>query len=370
MTIRPRFRPLFGRKSRPRHTRSLTRPLLEALEGRLAPAVLLSYGGPGTVLGLLEQAIAATPAVSIAEPAPGQLEIDLGASTFAPASTAAAPGLTYEVNGSPATSHSADIDIGQANNITTLQATLPGDTLTLGVIADASGGLGNVAASAGVITVTGLDTSHASAGNGNVDLTAAGALTVDRQALLDTGTGTISLAADVNADGTGNSNSGVLFIASGATVVSDNPGSSAITLRGAAINIDTSANPAIVGAPGDVLSTSPTATLTGLNRPTALAFDASGNLFVANNDGTTVSEFAPGSTIPTAILTGLDFPLRPGLRRPRRPLRGQRARHHGERVCAGQHHPHRHPHRAGWAQRHGLRRPRQPLRGQRVRHHG
>ena len=59
-------------------------------------------------------------------------------------------------------------------------------------------------------------------------------------------------------------------------------------------------------APG---STTPTATLTGLNNPNALAFDASGNLYVANDgNGTTVSEFAPGSTTPTATLTGLSDP--------------------------------------------------------------
>ena len=56
-------------------------------------------------------------------------------------------------------------------------------------------------------------------------------------------------------------------------------------------------------APG---STTPTATLTGLNDPDALAFDSSGNLYVANYGGNgTVSEFAPGSTTPTATLTGL-----------------------------------------------------------------
>ena len=313
MTTRSWLRPLFGRKSRPRPIRWRTRPLVEALEGRLAPAVLLSYGGTGTVLGLLEQASGATPAVSISEPAPGQLEIYLGANTFDPTSTAAAPGLTYEIAGSPGTSHFADIDIGQANNITTLQATLPGDTLTLGVIADASGGLGNVAASAGVITVTGLDTSHASTSNGNVDLRAAGPLTVVRQAVLDTGTGTISLAADVNADGTGNSNSAALFIARGATVLSDNAGKSAITLRGAAIDIDTGADPGVVGAPRDTSPTTPTATLTGLNTPAALAFDARGNLFVANmgrfnHPFTSISEFAPGSTTPTATLTDIFGP--------------------------------------------------------------
>ena len=45
-------------------------------------------------------------------------------------------------------------------------------------------------------------------------------------------------------------------------------------------------------------------TLTGLNGPTGLAFDASGNLYVANfghqlDPGTTVSVFSPGSATPT-----------------------------------------------------------------------
>ena len=59
--------------------------------------------------------------------------------------------------------------------------------------------------------------------------------------------------------------------------------------------------------------------------PAALAFDSSGNLYVANfwNDHGTVSEFAPGATTPTATLTGLNDPDRPGLRRQRQPLRGQ-----------------------------------------------
>jgi hypothetical protein len=87
--------------------------------------------------------------------------------------------------------------------------------------------------------VTGLDTAHAGAGSGNVDLTAAGALTVASGALLETGTGKISLAAGVNADGTGSSGGGVLSIGHGATVVSDNTDSDAIILRGSDINIAT-----------------------------------------------------------------------------------------------------------------------------------
>ena len=94
-------------------------------------------------------------------------------------------------------------------------------------------------------------------------------------------------------------------------------------------------------------STTPSDTLAGLNSPTALACDPSGNLFVANGNasGTACSKFAPGSTTPTATLTGLASPG-PGLRRQRQPLRGQLRQQHGEQVRSGEHHAHRHPHRA------------------------
>ena len=104
--------------------------------------------------------------------------------------------------------------------------------------------------------------------NGNLDLKATGNLTVDSGAIVQTGTGTISLAADVKADGTGDDGVGTLSIGAGATVTSTNPTASAITLRGADIDIDTSANPAVVGAQR-LLSTTPSATLTGLNGPEA-----------------------------------------------------------------------------------------------------
>src|SRR5262249_52871571 len=256
-----------------------------------------------------------TPAVTISEPAPGQLHIDLGANTFDPTSTARAPGLTYEVAGAPGASHFATLDMSRANNIPTLEAALPGDALTLGVIANGTGGLGGVAASAGAITVAGLDTSHAGAGGGNVDLKSAGALTVAEGALLATGAGTLALAAGVDADGTGSSDGGVLFIADGATVGSANAGPDAITLRGADIEIDTGPNPGLVGAQRVHSSTPPIlAPVGGMHAPAAVAFDALGFLGVANSgaedlgSGSAVSLLAPGSPPPTATLTGLSGP--------------------------------------------------------------
>ncbi len=454
------------RKPASRTLRLRARPRAEALEGRLAPAVQLTYGGPGTVLVLQELASQATPSVTISEPAPNQIRIDLGSGTFDGTSTTKATGLTYENPISPAFSNFATLDIGQPNDITTLRATLTGDTLTLGAIADASGGLGNVAAAAGAIVVTGLDTSHAAAGNGNVDLRAVGTLTVAQGAVLDTGTGTLALAAGVNADGTpagaggpvtvqdagfetpsfgsgskaygynptgtpwtftgtagisGNNSgftadnpdapegsqvaflqekgsisqsfdfaegsytlsfqaaersgetgfqtiqlevnglpvgaplrpagtsyqglttasfwvpagshvisldgvdpvsgdntafvnaisvapaSNLLSIDAGATVISENTGADAITLRGDNVQVNTSNNPAFVGAK-PIVGGPPRATLTGVQDPAAMAFDAQGNLYVAEPTQAAVQVFAPGSTTPTLTLTGLQSP--------------------------------------------------------------
>jgi len=284
-------------------------PGLERLEDRLAPAVKLTYGGPATALSLTELTAGATPAVLVSEVTQGMLKIDLGTGqTFASSSTGTATGLTYQNAGSPSTSQYATIDISAANNILAFQAALAGDIFNIGPIEDTAGGLGSITASAGVINVMGLNTA---ASGGNVNLTASGHLTVASNTVLYTGTGIIVLAADVNANGTGDSDTtDALAIQSGATVLSSNPSSSAIFLRGAAINIDTSSDPARVGW-GSIVSTAPTATLTGLNAPAIMAFDSSGNLFVGNFgnlNGTTVSEFAPGSTTSTATLSGVDAP--------------------------------------------------------------
>ena len=49
-----------------------------------------------------------------------------------------ATGLSYENAGSPATSNFATVDISQTDNIATLQASLPGTTVTLGPISRCS----------------------------------------------------------------------------------------------------------------------------------------------------------------------------------------------------------------------------------------
>jgi hypothetical protein len=308
MTSRPWLRKLFG-FSFQRYTitrnRRWVRPQVEALEDRLSPTVQLVYPGPGSILSLTEGVSGATPTVTISESAPNLLRIDLGTGNhFDASSTGAAMGLAYS-SGTPAASQSATVDLGRADNLRTLEADLAGDTFVVSGIVDALGGLGNLTASAGTIRVTGLDTSHASVGNGNVDLKAAGDLTV-ASALIDTGPGTIALAADVNADGSGNNGMGTLTLQPGSVVVSENAGSSAITLRGAAVHLGAGAS---VGA-RRVLGNTPTPFVTsGLNQPIGPAFDSTGNLYVANYGNSTISKVAAGSSTATPFVTsGLSQP--------------------------------------------------------------
>jgi DNA-binding beta-propeller fold protein YncE len=290
------------------------RPQMEVLEHRLAPAVQLLYTAPGSTLSLTEGLSGATPTVTISESTPNLLRIDLGAGNhFDASSTGAAMGLAYS-SGTPAASQFATVDIGRADNVPNLAADLAGDTLVVGGIVDALGGLGNLTASAGTIRVTGLDTSHASVGNGNVDLKAAGDLTVGIPvlpygAVLDTGPGTIALAADVNADGSGNNGLGTLTVQPGSALVSENAGSSAVTLRGATVHLGASAS---VGARRALGTTASPFVTGGLNGPRGLAFDASGNLYVANDDNSTVSKVAVGSSAATPFVTsGLNHPVGP-----------------------------------------------------------
>ena len=184
----------------------------------------------------------------------------------------------------------------------------------------------------GALTLGDLHTADAP-----LDVTAAVGLTVAPRAQLDTGEGTISLAAGVNPDGTGSSTGGKLAVAAGATVVSrqrrrrrPSPCAALSTSPSTPDPTRPSSGPIHI-----VLGGTPTATLTGLAAPdAAMAFDAHGNLFVANEAGGTVSVFAPGSTTPTRTLTRSCLVPCPGLRCRRQPLHCQFQKQDGERVLA------------------------------------
>ena len=129
---------------------SALRPTLELLDRRDLPAVQLSYVGPGTPL-FLEDLSAAVDNVTISEPSPNVLRIDLNGATFDPASAPAATGLAYQNAGSPATSTFATVDISTANAIANLGAFLtgPDDAVTLGLSNAVGGGVGSVSLEAG-----------------------------------------------------------------------------------------------------------------------------------------------------------------------------------------------------------------------------
>ena len=118
----------------------------EPLEDRRLLAVVLSWSGSGSILSLTENLSGTTPTVTIPEPSPNisQLKIDLGSGhSFAGSSSTGVAGLTYQ-NATPATSQYAMVDVSLTNNISSLQAALPGDGLTLGQIRDLQGGVGGI----------------------------------------------------------------------------------------------------------------------------------------------------------------------------------------------------------------------------------
>jgi sugar lactone lactonase YvrE len=233
--------------------------------------------------------------------------------------------------GGDAVSFSNSLSSGYANNfvITLAHSTaglaFSGTSLFTGssaLTATASGAIvinsgASVTTNGGAIglVVTGINAPLTASGNvlsngGAITLQATGAVTVGTGMAVNSGSGTLTLAADVTASGNGDDGVGTLSVNAGATVTSSNTSANAIALRGADVNIDTSGNPALVGASRS-LGTTASATLTGVNGPFALAFDSSGNLYVANyanGVGTTLSKFAPASTTPTATLTGLNQP--------------------------------------------------------------
>ena len=175
-----------------------------------------------------------------------------------------------------------------------------------------------------------------------IDVTARGNLMVANGATIISGNSvfsTLSLGADLTPSGAGDDGIGTLTIGASDRLYATN-----MNLRGADVDIDPTALVlGLSGTPSTILtggegpwsmafdasgnlfvadyydntvaefapgsSTTPKAILTGFNSPKALVIDASGNLYVANSGNNTVSKFAPGGNTPTATLTGLSGPV-------------------------------------------------------------
>jgi sugar lactone lactonase YvrE len=147
----------------------------------------------------------------------------------------------------------------------------------------------------GDLTVAGIVATNE--GGGAVDITARVNLTVAAAAALSAAS--ISLAADLKPDGTGDDGMGSLSLGAGASVTANQ-----VTLRGADVNIDTSANPASVNATrmGSVFAFQANVT------PAALAVDPQGNVYLADSTGGTVSKATPDGQTITPLATGLTHP--------------------------------------------------------------
>ena len=129
--------------------------------------------------------------------------------------------------------------------------------------------------------------------NSAIDVTARTNLTVAAGSTINSGASPLSLGADLTAAKAGDDGVGTLSINAGATVTSSNSSASAITLRGADVNIDTSTNPALIGTN----KVTPTATyVAGLVRPVSMVTDSSGNLYILGADNNVISKFVPGSS--------------------------------------------------------------------------
>ncbi len=125
-----------------------------------------------------------------------------------------------------------------------------------------------------------------------IDVVASGNVTINSASIIASFGGSFSLGADLTPSGGGDDGVGTLSVLPNATVYA-----ATINLRGADVEI---APTAVIGNGRAIQAT----TLAGINGPLALAFDKSGNLFVANRDDS-ISEFAPGATTPTATLAGV-----------------------------------------------------------------
>ncbi len=148
------------------------------------------------------------------------------------------------------------------------------------------------------LTVTGPITTS----GGSITLQTTGDLTVAANQTITSSTGAITLGADLTAAGSGGDGIGTLAINAGAAVNGSN-----VALRGASETIAPSARVSTL-TPQLITIVSSSA---GLNVPGGLAFDAAGNLYVANLGNNTVTRETPAGAISTLVSSsaGLNEPI-------------------------------------------------------------
>nr|WP_303652791.1 Ig-like domain repeat protein [Paludisphaera mucosa] len=160
-----------------------------------------------------------------------------------------------------------------------------------------------------IVTVRGASSAHldglgaltlgnVEGGDANTALTvtAREGLVVAGGAVVNTGAGALSLAADVKADETGDDGVGTLHIGAGSAVYA-----ATIALRGADIDVDASAD---VGSRSSLVSKDLAHSADGLSTPLGQAFDSAGNLYVANYGNNTISKITPAGVVSAFVAAG------------------------------------------------------------------
>ena len=139
--------------------------------------------------------------------------------------------------------------------------------------------------------------------NGPVTLQASGAVTVGAGVAIVSAIDSLTLGADLTPAGAGDDGVGTLTVGNGASLYG-----LSVTLRGADEDISPTASVGTAIANESAASTF-VDNSQGLSGGGPLAFDASGNLYVANNFGNTIQKVTPGGVVSTfASLPSNSFP--------------------------------------------------------------